>query len=183
MSTRYKIRDQEKSYFVTFTVVQWVDVFTPPLYRDILLESIRYCQIHKELLVHAWCIMTNPIHLIVSSKGSQPLEATIRDLKKFSSRQIIQAIEQNSQESRQKWMLWIFRSAAENNPNNTHYPFWVQNSHPIELSYAQIAQQKLNYIHANPVEAGIVSKPEDYLYSSTGDYAGLKGMLEIDFLF
>ena len=70
-------------------------------------------------------------------------------------------------------MLWIFRSATEHNPN---YQFWVQNSHPIELSYAQIAKQKPNYIHANPLEAAIVSKPEDYLYSSAGDYAGLKGM-------
>jgi putative transposase len=126
--------------------------------------------------------MTNHVHLIISSNGSQPLEATIRDLKKFSSRQIIQAIEQNSQESRQKWMLWIFRSAAEHNPNNTRYEFWVQNSHPIELSYTEMISQKLNYIHTNPVEAVIVAKPEEYLYSSAGDYAGLKGMLHIDFI-
>ena len=42
--------------------------------------------------------------------------------------------------------------------------------------------QKLDYIHENPVKEGIVQKPEDYLYSSARDYAGMKGLVEIEFM-
>ena len=57
----YKIRNQEAIYFITFAVAEWVDVFTRKDYRDIVLESIRHCQNERGLLLHAWCIMSNPL--------------------------------------------------------------------------------------------------------------------------
>jgi putative transposase len=108
----YKIRNQAEAHFITFAVEQWVDVFTRKDYRDIVLESIRHCQKEKGLLLHGWCIMSNHIHLIASTKNND-LSNILRDFKKFTSKQIIKAIQDNQHESRREWMLDIFK-AGEN---------------------------------------------------------------------
>ncbi len=78
----YKIRNQSAVHFITFAEVEWVDVFTRKQYRDILLDSIRFCQSEKELRLQSWCIMSNHLHLIVSAKENN-LSAVLRDFKKF----------------------------------------------------------------------------------------------------
>ena len=105
----YKIRNQAAIHFITFAVVEWVDIFTRKQYRDIVLESIKYCQAEKGLLLHAWCIMSNHLHLIASAKNSD-LSDILRDFKKFTSKEIIRAIPNNKQESRK-----VFRSAVTTN--------------------------------------------------------------------
>ncbi len=70
MSRKYKVRDQDKLHFVTFTVIQWLDVFIRREYKDILLDSIRYCQQHKGLEVWAYCIMSSHAHWILGVMGS-----------------------------------------------------------------------------------------------------------------
>ena len=93
MSTAYKIRDPEGIYFVTFTVVGWIDIFSRKIYCDLILDNLKYCQQNKGLIIHAWVLMTNHIHLIVSA-GTEPLLAEIiRDFKKYTSREIIKLIE------------------------------------------------------------------------------------------
>jgi putative transposase len=179
----YKIRNKEGIHFITFAVVEWVDVFTRREYRDIVLDSIRHCQQEKGLLLHAWCLMSNHIHLVISAKNNDTSDI-LRDFKKFTSKQIIKAIETNQQESRRDWMLQIFKQQAEVNSRNTNYQFWRQDNHPKELFSSGFTLQKLNYIHNNPVEAGIVDKAEEYLYSSARDYFHTKkcGLLDLVFL-
>jgi hypothetical protein len=65
---------------------------------------------------------------------------------------------------------YIYYSAGKRNSNNTYYQFWQQDNHPIALEYGEVAKQKLNYIHDNPVRAGIVFSPEYYVYSSALNY-------------
>jgi putative transposase len=182
MSEKYKIRDQERPHFVTFATESWVDVFTRQIYKDIIVDSIKHCQTEKGLLLYAWCLMTNHIHLIVGRSKEEKIEEIIRDFKKYTSGQICTAIEKNNVESRKAWMLDIFRSAARKSKKHTKYKFWQNEYHPIELSDNKMMDQKLDYIHENPVKEGIVEKPEDYLYSSARDYAGIKGLLEITFM-
>src|SRR5688572_29408001 len=117
----YKIRDQYAVHFITLAVIEWIDVFTRSNYSDIVVESLRFCQQNKGLNVHAWCLMSNHIHLIVSAKPPASLSGLIRDFKKFTSSQIIHAIEENEKESRKNWMLWIFRKAGERNERNERY--------------------------------------------------------------
>ncbi len=173
MSRKYKIRDQDKLYFVTFTVIQWLDVFIRREYRDIFLDSLKYCQQHKGLEVCAYCIMSSHVHLIIGRHGEPSLESIVRDIKKYTSIKIVEAIRSNPQESRKEVLLWLFEQAGAKNSNNTRYQFWQQHNHPIELSTNEIIDQRLSYVHNNPVEAGIVLSPEDYLYSSAVNYAGL----------
>jgi putative transposase len=183
MSGKYKIRDQDIPYFVTFTVEAWVDVFTRPLYKDLLLESIRYCQKEKGLIIYAWCLMSNHIHLIVGRINPLiRIEDIVRDLKKYSSVHICRAIKSNARESRREWMLSIFSNAAEETGKHQKYKFWTADYHPIELSGYEWLEQKLKYIHDNPVKAGIVENAEEYLYSSARDYLGRKGLLEIELM-
>ncbi|MEO5562678.1 MAG: transposase [Chitinophagaceae bacterium] len=179
----YKIRNKAGIHFITFAVVECVDVFTRPLYKDILLDSIRHCQAKRDLFLHAWCLMTNHVHLIASAKNNDTSEI-LRDFKKFTSKKIVAAIENNPQESRREWMLPIFRKHGEENSRNTNHQFWQQDNHPMECFGPAFTMQKLNYIHNNPVKAGIVDKAEEYLHSSARDYYyGKKcGLLDVVFL-
>lgn len=183
MSEKYKVRDQDRLYFVTFAVEGWVDVFTRSMYREIVINSLRHCQNDKGLDLYAWCIMSNHIHLIVGRSGKETIEDIIRDFKKFTSVMICRAIQENPEESRKEWMLDIFKRAAELSSKHQKFKFWQTEYHPIELGYQEIARQKLSYLHRNPVTVGIVEKEEDYLLSSARDYIlGKNGLLEIKFM-
>jgi putative transposase len=178
MSVKYKIRDQEKLYFVSFSVINWIDVFIRNEYKNIFLDSLKFCQRNKGLEIYGWCIMTSHVHLIIGT-SDKPMENILRDLKSFTSTNIKKAIELNPTESRKEWMLWMMKRAGIKNNNNNDFQFWQQNNHPIELWDNYMMQQKLDYIHNNPVEAGFVDAPCDYVYSSARDYSEQKGLLNI----
>lgn len=99
MSRNYKFHNKTGAYFVSFAVVDWMDVFTRNLYKDIMLDSLRFCQKNKGMEIFAWCIMTNHVHLIFRSVAEKP-ELLLGDLKRFTSNQIVKAIKDNPSESR-----------------------------------------------------------------------------------
>ena len=172
MGLAYVIKDQGGVHFITCTVHQWADVFTRKEYIDILLESIRFCQKEKGLLVFAWVVMTNHIHLIVKSENDN-LSDIIRDFKKFTASKIVKAIKDNPKESRKNWLLWLFRKEEK-------IWFWEAGYHAEEIRTSAFFETKLRYLHLNPVRAGFVEKEEEYIHSSCGDYYGLrKGSIEI----
>jgi len=181
MSRKYKFRNSDKLYFITYTVINWIDVFVREEYKNILIDSWRYCIEHKGLEVYGWCIMTSHVHMIIGSKKDK-LESIMHDMKVFTSKSLKQSIKDHPEESRREWMLWMMERAGKKNGNNAGFQFWQQNNHPLEISGPDMAWQKLEYIHNNPVKAGIVGKPEDYLYSSARDYNSFKGMLDITLL-
>lgn len=173
MGYTYRIYDQQEIYFVTFTVHQWVDVFTRRAYADLLLDNLRYCQQHKGLKIYAWVIMSNHCHLIISAKGHK-LSDVIRDFKKHTSKKIFEAIEQNELETRKRWLLWLLKK-------EDHIWFWEEGYHGVEISTREIFDAKVNYIHLNPVRAGIIEKEEEYSLSSCADFYGVrKGLLELE---
>jgi REP element-mobilizing transposase RayT len=172
MSRKYKFHNPEGVYFITFAVQSWADVFTRDQYKDLLIESLEYCQLKKGLELFAWCIMTNHVHFIARASATAKLQDILRDFKKFTSKAIIKEIKENEHESRHELLLKHFETADGNS-------LWQSDNKPIELWSNKVIQQKLNYIHYNPVKAGLVFKPEDYVYSSAIDYAGGKGLLEI----
>jgi putative transposase len=180
MGFKYKIHDQDEFHFVTFTAVSWIDVFIRDSYREIFIDSVKHCQEKKGLLVGAWVIMTSHIHMIIGRSGSNNLENIIRDLKSFTSRHIRLEIEKNNYESRKEWMMPMFRDAGFNNSNNKDFQFWIQGSHPIQLSTGEMMNQRLHYIHNNPVEAGFVCEPQHWKYSSAHDYCGgTQGLIDL----
>jgi putative transposase len=179
MSRKYKFKDQEKLYFVSFAVVYWIDLFIRNEYKDILLDSWRYCQANKGLELYAWCIMTSHVHMIIGSNGDK-LEDIMRDMKRHTSEALKNTIQNHPAESRREWMLWMMERAGKKNSNNSNFQLWQQDNHPIELTTPAITHQKLDYLHYNPVEAGFVESPEEYLYSSAIDYyTNRKGKIPI----
>jgi REP element-mobilizing transposase RayT len=179
----YPIRDQTSLYFLTFTVVEWLDVFTRPRYKEIIIDSLRYCQQSKGLELFAYCLMTNHLHLIARAADGHELFGIVRDFKKFTARRVFEAIMANQQESRRQWLEWTLRKQGEFNPKNTNVQLWQQRSHGVELKSEAVTRQKLNYIHQNPVRAGICYREVDYVYSSASFYAGLEAVLEVSLLF
>jgi putative transposase len=110
-----------------------------------LLDSIRYCQKEKGLKLYSWCIMSNHVDMMAAGRDEK-LSAILRDFKKFTSKQIIKAIEQNNGESRKDWMLKVFKEQGENNSRNKEYHFWRQDNQPKECYSPKFSLQKLNYI-------------------------------------
>ena len=127
--------------------------------------------------------MSSHVHLLASSLILD-LSGALRDFKKFTGKKVIEAIINNPAESRKDWMLRIFKDAGETNSGNTNYQFWRQDNQPKECYSPPFTVQKLNYIHNNPVEAGIVDKAEEYIYSSARDYYYQKncGLLKVAFI-
>lgn len=165
-------------YFVSFATIHWIDVFVRRLYFDCLAENLNFCIANKGMQVYAWCIMPSHVHLMFKSELQSP-DALLRDFKSFTAKQLIRLIKENIQESRQDWLLNAFRKAALGNPNNVNYQFWQQHNQPVELWSAEVIDQKIDYIHQNPVEAGFVENAYDYLYSSARDYGGHKGLVDV----
>ncbi len=174
MGSTYKIYDQQGMYFITSTVVQWIDVFTRRSYADIIINSLSHCQKEKGLQIYSWVIMSNHIHLIISTKEGFNLSDTLRDFKKYTSTQIVNSIAENNRESRKHWLLWLLKPKEA-------ITFWQPENHAEEIRTYDFFVQKLNYIHQNPVRAGIVDKEEEYVYSSARDFCGGKGLLELSY--
>ena len=170
MSTKYRFTEKDGIYFTTSTVVGWLDVFTRDVYRDIVLSSIRFCQQNQGLKVHAWVLMTNHLHMICSFKAKQEPGLVLKNMKSFTVIQLIDAIINNPKESRREHMLNLFEAEGKKSSSNFRFKLWQHENHPILLDNAIMFNQRINYLHWNPVTAGFVHEPWYWKYSSAIDY-------------
>ena len=169
MSTCYQIKEQDGVYYLTLQIVGWIDLFSRQDYRDIVIDNLKYCQQQKGLVIYAYVIMSNHIHIIAQAEDNN-LSAVLRDFKSYTSKCILKRIEEGT-ESRREWMLNRFKQAAFKHKRNSQYQVFTHDNHALYLYFNKFIDQKLEYIHDNPVRAGIVKEPEDYLYSSAINYA------------
>ena len=169
---RYLIQDQYAIHFLTFTVVDWIDVFTRKDYKYIITDSLNHCVKEKGLECFAWVIMSNHIHLVARNNPPFKMSDFMRDFKKFTSSQIVDSIEKNTRESRRSWLLWLLK-------HKEGITFWQPGNHPEEIRTREFFKQKLDYIHQNPVRAGIVDKEEEYIYSSARCFYGKEGLIDL----
>ena len=123
MSTKYKTGDHQIPHFITFAVVDWIDALTRNEYKDIIVASLRYCALHKGLILHAWIIMSNHVHLIMSSREGFGISNILRDMKRHTSKSILRAIQGNAEEGRKEWMMRMFERAGYANANNENTSF------------------------------------------------------------
>lgn len=180
MSRKYKFYDQDRLYFISYSVVYWLDVFIREEYRNIWIKSVEHCQKEKGLEVYGWCLMTSHAHMIIGSETT-PMEDIMRDLKKFTSKEIRKAISEHPQESRKEWLLWMCARAGKKNGNNANFQFWQQNNHPLVIKDDRMFKESLAYIHNNPVVSGFVKNAEDWLYSSAAGYEKNNGLLKLHY--
>lgn len=157
------------SYFMTFTVVGWADIFTRRNHKQTIIDSLKYCIDKKGLNVYAYCLMTNHLHLIANCNEPFQLKDAIRDFKRYSALTILNQIV-NEPESRRDHFISIFKKSAQKHSKNGEHKFWQTGTYAIELYSEEFLWQKIHYIHQNPVKANFVKFPEHWLYSSASNY-------------
>jgi putative transposase len=155
----------DHAFFLTLTVAGWVDVFTRRDYCDLIVKNLKYCQRDKGLELFAFVIMPSHIHMVAKHNEGK-LNEVIGAFKSFTAKEILKSISENNQESRKEWMLHLFKFFGKKYRQNKEYMFWEKTNHPIELFSNSVIDQKIDYIHSNPVAAGFVTDPESYVYSS-----------------
>ena len=181
MSRNYKMLSKEGMYFISFAVINWIDIFIRQQYFELICDSLEYCIKNKGMVVYAYCIMPSHIHMIFSDNNANPSKL-LGEFKTFTSKNMRKEIENNIYESRKEWILWMMKKAGVKNSNVKNYQFWQQNNQPMELWSNKFIDQKVDYIHNNPIKAGFVEEAEHWKYSSAIDYSGGKGRIKIEVL-
>lgn len=155
-------------FFVTLTVVNWIDLFTRSNYFNFIIENLKYCQEKKGLEIYEYVIMTNHTHMICLGNNI-PLSDILRDFKTFTSKELFKLVSTNPEESRKEWILKAFIKAGKSNPLNKNFQVWKNFNYPTLLDSSYLIDQKTEYIHNNPVISGFVSEPHEYYYSSANE--------------
>jgi len=178
MSDKYRARDVNAAYFVTLTTVGWVDIFTRLNQKLAIVESLRYCQQHKELVIFAWCLMPSHLHLLCRAEGKGGLPDFLRDFKTHTSKQAVRLIMEEP-ESRREWLRPYLQQACAHLARNQQYKVWQDGNHAEEVFSNKFIYEKLAYIHNNPVTEMVVEHPEAYRFSSAPNYADQVGLLDV----
>jgi len=173
MRSRYKIAELESPHFITCTIVGWLPVFTRQRYLDIITASLTFCRQEKGLRLHAYVILDNHLHLLVSSDN---LSQVIRDFKRYTAKEILSVVRQDNKQ----WLLKQFEFFKSGHKGESQHQVWQEGFHPQAISTEDMLRQKLDYIHYNPVRSGLVDRAEDWRYSSARNYLDQTGVLEID---
>jgi putative transposase len=182
MSEKYKLLHSQGLHFLTCTVAGWLDVFTRNTYRQIVIDSLAFCREHKGLHLNAFVLLTNHLHLVARTDPPFILSEVLRDFKKFTGNNILAALDDPA-ESRREWMLRQFEYFGRYKTNREKFQFWQDGNHPIGLWSDAVIQQKIQYIHQNPVRAGFVAHPTDWWWSSAFQYwNGATTALEVEVL-
>ena len=172
MRSRYQILEPDHAHFVTATVIEWLPIFNTAACCDVIVRSFEYCRAHKGLRIHAWVILDNHLHAIVSGPE---LANTLRDLKRFTARALLEQIRSEGR----AWLLNQLAYYCAAHKTASEHQVWQEGVHPQAILSDAIMEQKLDYLHNNPVKRGWVAAPEDWRYSSAhewkkGDVAVMK---------
>ena len=166
-----------ETHFLTMRVIEWIYLFSEPAYSQKIIESLNYCQKEKGLLIHAYIIMTNHLHLILSAKKNN-LSSIIRDFKRYTTREFKKLILRDNR-------IYITKMITEWNRKRKNHTFqiWNDKNWALPIYTEGFFLQKLDYIHNNPVEKEYVSLPEEWLYSSARNYIlDDNSLIDIDIL-
>lgn len=173
MSEHLKAHIPGASYFCTLTVVGWADVFARRRCADVVLESLAFCQANKGLELFAYCLMPSHLHFIGRVQQGR-LSDVLRDFKSYTAKRLLDLVLNEPGESRREWLERLFKEAAEETRQNQQYMFWQKTNRPIEIIGPGMFDQKVEYIHNNPVAEGLVTLAEHYAHSSAHPESPLK---------
>jgi len=132
-------------YFITWTIVDWLNVFSEELYCQIALDSLAYIRLHKKTELNAFVIMPSHIHAILWPRDGVNLSDVNRDFKHFTSRKISNEAEK---QNRFDWLNKFMRARQLNRAQDvSKYQVWQEGSHPEAIYTEKFARQKIDYIH------------------------------------
>jgi REP element-mobilizing transposase RayT len=163
-------------YYITTVIYNRLPIFTRPSFIVPLYDSLNFYRHHQQFKLLGYVFMPDHIHLIIWPFGSATVSEIMRDYKKFTSTRIVR---QAKVEGIDEWTR-AFQRAGRETGRSTH-KVWQDSFWDVNIYSEPFLRQKLNYVHRNPVRAGLVEKPEDYVYSSYRNYvAGEEWLVEID---
>ena len=171
--SRYKFQRSDQPHFITCTVIDWLPIFADERFVQIIIDSLSFTQSTHRFKLIAYVIMRDHLHLIVSSAGN--LSEEVRSFKSFTARQIIDVLGKSEGHP----VLKCLHTSKKRHKKGSDYQVWQEGSHPELIQGYEMMRQKIQYIHANPVRAGLVENPIDWPYSSAGVYEGRKGILDV----
>jgi len=163
MRTRYRIHEPHATYFITSTIVEWLPVFTTTACCDILVNALLHGRTNRQLRIYAWVILENHFHAILSGPE---LSLTLGHLKRFTAHALLAQIKTENRD----WLinqLAYFRAAHK---KLQEHQVWQESVHPQQIDTDEMMQQKIDYIHHNPVRRGWVVAPEHWHYSSAHEW-------------
>lgn len=157
---------------MTETIVNWMPLFSNPDVVSIIYDSFKFLIAKDRLLIYAYVIMENHLHLVASSKD---MSKEIGDFKSFTAREIIDYYKERKAER----ILNDLAFYKVPHKKDREHQLWQEGSHPELIQNREMMIQKVTYIHNNPVKRGYVDDPAHWRYSSARNYAGMEGLLNV----
>ncbi len=162
---------KEHAEFITVTCLEWKHILKEDRFKDIITASLSFLSNAKRISVYGFVIMSNHFHLIWQMIGDHKREEVQRDFLKYTGQQILKHLRNEKSELQKELLVQA---------KDRKYQVWERNSLGVPLWSSGVFNQKLEYIHYNPVKAGLCKYPEDYRYSSARFYE--KNKNDWDFL-
>ena len=155
-------------YFTTASIFNKEPIFKTDQNITCIYECLDFLAKEERAIIYSFCIMSNHIHLVWEILDPWSLEKCQHSLLSYSSKGILSNLKSPYKE---KFLV---------NKADRKYQVWKRNPLSVEISRNSVLQQKMNYIHNNPINAKLVKRPEDYLHSSFASY--LSGEPQFNFL-
>ena len=165
------VHPKEHANFITITCLEWKPVLADDLFKEIIIDSLRFLTNENRITVFAFAILDNHMHMIWQMLGEHTREDVQRDFLKFTGQQILKHLRNR----KSSLLAELFVGAKDRK-----HQVWERNALSIPVFSEKFFMQKLDYIHYNPVKAGLCEYPEDYRYSSAKFY--YRSMKTFDFL-
>jgi len=174
MRSRYRFTEDEGIYFVTCTVIHWLPAFTRREDFELLLAPLAHYRRTRAIKLYAYVLMDNHLHLVIEGKD---VSRTMKAFKSYTAKRILAQAEQSGRE----WLLNQFAFYKKRHKQSSDYQVWQEGVHPQLVQTDAMFEQKVSYIHENPVRRGWVDLPEQWRYSSARNYlADDESVFEID---
>lgn len=167
-------------YFLTFNMVEKIDLFVRPAYKQVIADSLNYFIKTHGLNLYAWCLMSSHLHLVLRTKDGAAPAYFERDFKRYTTPELLQTIEMEM-DLRREWMLQRFEEYGKSLRRLEKYHLWQNCSSPLRIPNDQprLLMDRIVHIHENPVREGIVDQPESYIFSSARNYTGIHGLVAV----
>jgi REP-associated tyrosine transposase len=174
--TRWLYREGDAPYFITNTIIDRLPIFRDPVYCEILIASLKFLRKEKRALINDYVIMPTHMHAILWPQSACLISDVMRDFKRYSSRAISEQLERDNQHG-----LLMHFALTRPGKGHARYRIWQQGYHPEIMLTTAFCNQKMEYIHNNPLNAGLVDDPIDWKYSGARNYClGDDSVIELD---
>jgi len=148
--------------FYTATCLNWHHLLRSDERKWIVLNSLKFLVTEKRIYLYAFVIMPNHLHLIWRVRTEWVHKDVEQMFKKFTAQKLKFHLTDNGFHQE----LQLYQSTQV----DRIYQIWERRSYKAEVISREIGEQKLDYIHDNPVKAGLCQVTTDYFFSSAKWY-------------